>query len=176
MEESFASLAFAFVLSVLIIYMVLASQFNHFVHPFTIMLALPLSMIGALGCLYLFDMTVNLFSIIGIIVLMGLVTKNSILLVDYTNRMREQGMEAKEAVIQAGRVRLRPILMTAISMIFGVLPAAVGLGAGSESRESMGIATAGGMFASTFLTLFVVPAVYLVLDDVGKLLRRGKAA
>ncbi|MHC4946555.1 MAG: efflux RND transporter permease subunit [Planctomycetota bacterium] len=172
MEESFASLAFAFVLSVLIIYMVLASQFNHFVHPFTIMLALPLSMIGALGCLYLFGMTVNLFSIIGIIVLMGLVTKNSILLVDYTNRLREGGMEMKEAVIQAGRVRLRPILMTALSMIFGVLPAAMGLGAGSESRQSMGVATAGGMLSSTVLTLFVVPAVYLIFEDIGGIVRR----
>lgn len=172
MEESFASLAFAFVLSVLIIYMVLASQFNHFVHPFTIMLALPLSMIGALGCLYLFDMTINLFSIIGIIVLMGLVTKNSILLIDYTIRLRQKGMEHREAVIEAGRVRLRPILMTALSMIFGVLPAALGLGAGSESRQSMGVATAGGMLASTILTLFVVPAVYLIFEDIGKLMNR----
>ena len=172
MEESFASLSFAFVLSVLIIYMVLASQFNHFVHPFTIMLALPLSMIGALGCLYLFGMTINLFSIIGIIVLMGLVTKNSILLVDYTNRLREEGTELKEAVIQGGRVRLRPILMTALSMIFGVLPAAVGMGAGSESRQSMAVATAGGMLASTLLTLFVVPAVYMVFEDIGRVFRR----
>jgi multidrug efflux pump subunit AcrB len=175
MEESFASLLFAFVLSVVIIYMVLASQFNHFVHPFTIMLALPLSMIGALGCLYFFGMTINLFSIIGIIVLMGLVTKNSILLVDYTNRMREGGMEVKEAVIQAGRVRLRPILMTAISMIFGVLPAAIGLGAGSESRQSMAVATAGGMTASTLLTLFIVPAVYLIFEDVGRLFRKKRS-
>jgi multidrug efflux pump subunit AcrB len=176
MQESFASLAFAFILAVLIIYMILASQFNHFVHPFTIMLALPLSMIGALGCLYLFGMTVNLFSIIGIIVLMGLVTKNSILLIDYTLRGREEGQGAKEAVVQAGMVRLRPILMTALSMIFGVLPAAMGLGAGSESRQSMAVATAGGMFASTFLTLFVVPAVYLVFEDIGKLFRGKKKA
>ena len=169
MEESFASLSFALILAVLIIYMVLASQFNHFVHPFTIMIALPLSMVGALYSLYLFGMTINLFSIIGIIVLMGLVTKNSILLVDYTNQLRDGGAERREAVIRAGRVRLRPILMTAISMIFGVLPAAVGLGAGSESRRPMAIATAGGMLASTLLTLFVVPAVYLILDDMGLL-------
>ncbi len=172
MEESFASLSFALILAVLIIYMVLASQFNHFVHPFTIMIALPLSMVGALYSLYLFGMTINLFSIIGIIVLMGLVTKNSILLVDYTNQLRGEGVERREAVIRAGRVRLRPILMTAISMIFGVLPAAVGLGAGSESRRPMAIATAGGMLASTLLTLFVVPAVYLILDDMGRLLKK----
>jgi len=172
MEESFASLSFALILAVLIIYMVLASQFNHFVHPFTIMIALPLSMVGALYSLYLFGMTINLFSIIGIIVLMGLVTKNSILLVDYTNQLRHEGVERREAVIRAGRVRLRPILMTAISMIFGVLPAAVGLGAGSESRRPMAIATAGGMLASTVLTLFVVPAVYLILDDVGRLFKK----
>ncbi len=172
MEESFVSLTFAFVLSVLIVYMVLASQFNHFVHPFTIMLALPLSMIGAFGALYLFDMTLNLFSIIGMIVLMGLVTKNSILLVDYTNRLREDGVELKEAVVSAGKVRLRPILMTALSMVFGVLPAAIGMGAGSESRQSMAVATAGGMLASTLLTLFVVPAVYLVFEDIARMFRR----
>ncbi|MFH1999287.1 MAG: efflux RND transporter permease subunit [Planctomycetota bacterium] len=172
MEDSFASLAFAFVMSILIIYMVLASQFNHFVHPFTIMLALPLSMVGALGSLYLFDMTINLFSIIGIIVLMGLVTKNSILLIDYTLRLRQEGVARNEAVIQSGRVRLRPILMTALSMIFGVLPAALGLGAGSESRQCMAVATAGGMLASTILTLFVVPAVYLVFEDMGRIVQR----
>ncbi len=172
MEESFASLTFALILAVLIIYMVLASQFNHFVHPFTIMIALPLSMVGALYSLFVFGMTINLFSIIGIIVLMGLVTKNSILLVDYTNQLRDDGVERREAVIRAGKVRLRPILMTAISMIFGVLPAAVGLGAGSESRRPMAIATAGGMLASTLLTLFVVPAVYLILDDIGRLIRK----
>jgi len=171
MEESNKSLAFAFILAIVIIYMVLASQFNHFVHPFTIMLALPLSMIGALGCLYLFNMTINLFSVIGIIVLMGLVTKNSILLVDYTNRLRDQGVDKKTAVVQAGCVRLRPILMTALSMIFGVLPAALGISAGAESRQSMGVATAGGMAASTLLTLFVVPAVYLVFEDVGGMFR-----
>jgi HAE1 family hydrophobic/amphiphilic exporter-1 len=172
MEESFASLTIALILAIVIIYMVLASQFNHFVHPFTIMIALPLSMVGALYSLSLFGMTINLFSIIGIIVLMGLVTKNSILLVDYTNQLRGRGVERNEAVIRAGRVRLRPILMTAISMIFGVLPAAVGLGAGSESRRPMAVSTAGGMLASTILTLFIVPAVYVFLDDVGRLLSR----
>lgn len=177
MEESFASLSFALILAIVIIYMVLASQFNHFIHPFTIMIALPLSMVGALYSLYLFDLTINLFSIIGFIVLMGLVTKNSILLVDYTNQLREAGTARNEAVVEAGRVRLRPILMTAVSMIFGVLPAALGLGAGSESRRPMAVATAGGMAVSTLLTLFLVPVVYVVLDDVGalfkKVFRRG---
>ncbi len=172
MEESFESLSFALILAIVIIYMVLASQFNHFVHPFTIMIALPLSMVGALYSLYLFGLTVNLFSIIGFIVLMGLVTKNSILLVDYTNQLRRDGADRNEAVVRAGRVRLRPILMTAISMIFGVLPAALGLGAGSESRRPMAVATAGGMAVSTLLTLFLVPVVYVVLDDVGALLKR----
>ncbi|GIW71188.1 MAG: acriflavin resistance protein [Planctomycetota bacterium] len=172
MQESFRSLGLALLLAVLIIYMVLASQFNHFVHPFTIMLALPLSAIGAFGALYAFGMTVNLFSFIGFIVLMGLVTKNSILLVDYTNQLREAGEERERAVVRAGEVRLRPILMTAISMIFGVLPAALGLGAGAESRRPMAVATAGGMLASTLLTLFVVPVAYVLLDEVGRALGR----
>jgi len=174
MREAIASLAFAFVLAVVITYMVLASQFESFIHPFTIMLALPLSFIGALGCLLLTGSTLNVMSIIGMIMLMGLVTKNSILLVDYTNVLRSQGVARDEAVIRAAPVRLRPILMTAISTIAGVLPVALVLGAGGESRAPMAIATAGGMTTSTLLTLFIVPVVYMVLDDVVEKLRRRR--
>jgi HAE1 family hydrophobic/amphiphilic exporter-1 len=125
-------------------------------------------------------MTINLFSVIGIILLMGLVTKNSILLVDYANELRAEGMETLEAMRKAAPVRMRPVLMTGISMIFGVLPAAIGFGPGSESRAPMAVATGAGMFSSMLLTLLIVPVFYVTLDDaVVRLrarLRRGKAA
>jgi len=170
-KEGFAQFGVAMGLAILVIYMVLAAQFESFVHPLTVMLALPLAMVGALGALWLLDlagkpgMTLNLFSLIGIILLMGLVTKNSILLVDYANQLREEGMDKVTAMRTAAPVRMRPVLMTALSMIFGVLPAAIGLGPGSETRAPMGVATAAGMFSSTVLTLLVVPVFYLVLDD-----------
>ena len=166
MRDAISSLVFAFLLAVVITYMVLSSQFESFIHPFTIMLALPLSFIGALGFLLLTGNTLNVMSFIGMIMLMGLVTKNSILLVDYTNTLRSQGMPRDEAVLKAAPIRLRPILMTAISTIAGVLPVALGLGAGGESRAPMAIATAGGMATSTLLTLFIVPVVYMLLDDI----------
>ena len=153
-------------LSVLVIYMILAAQFESLVHPLTVMLALPLAMVGALGGLWLFGMSINLFSMIGIILLLGLVTKNSILLVDYANQLRREGMAKEEAMRTAAPIRMRPVLMTGISMIFGVLPAATGLGPGAESRQPMGVATASGMLSSMSLTLLVVPAFYLVLDDL----------
>jgi HAE1 family hydrophobic/amphiphilic exporter-1 len=158
-------------LAVLVIYMVLAAQFESLVHPLTVMLALPLAMVGALGALWILDvfgkpgMTFNLFSLIGMILLMGLVTKNSILVVDYANRLRAEGMNKVEAMRRAAPVRMRPVLMTALSMIFGVLPAAVGVGPGAESRAPMAVAVAAGMFSSTLLTLVVVPVFYIVLDD-----------
>ena len=169
MQESFESLTFTFLLAIAVVYMLLASQFNHFVHPFTIMLALPLALFGALGGLFLMGLTINLFSIVGIIMLMGLVTKNSILLVDYTNQMRErESMDRDDAVLRAGRVRLRPILMTAFSTILAVIPALLGLGSGVENRQPLAAAVVGGMLTSTLLTLIVVPVVYTLLDDMGK--------
>ncbi|MDP3980448.1 MAG: efflux RND transporter permease subunit, partial [Chlamydiota bacterium] len=158
MGRSFQSLILTFVLAIILVYLILSAQFESFLYPISIMGALPLSLIGALGSLYYFGMSINIYSIIGMIMLIGLVTKNSILLVDYTNTLRSRGMERKEAVQEAGRVRLRPILMTAISTIFGIIPIALGLGAGAESRQPMGMAIVGGMFSATLLTLFVVPA------------------
>jgi HAE1 family hydrophobic/amphiphilic exporter-1 len=152
-------------LAILVIYMVLAAQFESLVHPLTVMLALPLAMVGALGGLYLWGMTINLFSMIGIILLFGLVTKNSILLVDYANQLRAQGMGKLEAMRTAAPIRMRPVLMTALSMILGVTPAALGIGPGSETRAPMAVATGCGMISSTLLTLVVVPVFYLVLDD-----------
>jgi HAE1 family hydrophobic/amphiphilic exporter-1 len=173
--EAFAeggqSMGVALGLGILIIYMVLAAQFESLVHPVTVMLALPLAMVGALAGLLFTGQTINLFSMIGILLLFGLVTKNSILLVDYANQLRREGMGKLEAMRTAAPVRLRPVLMTAVSMIFGVLPAAIGVGPGSETRQPMAIATAAGMFSSMMLTLLVVPVFYLVLDDAVERLR-----
>ena len=164
-------------LAILVIYMVLAAQFESFLQPLIVMAALPFSMVGALGGLYLFDMSLNLFSMIGIVLLIGLVTKNSILLVDYANQLRDEGLEAEAAMRQAAPVRMRPVLMTALSMIFGVLPTALGLGAGSETRAPMAVATAAGMFTSMMLTLLIVPVFYLALERVRSFFsRKGSSA
>lgn len=153
-------------LTVVIIYMLLAAQFESFVLPLSVMLALPFSMVGALGGLYAAGMTINMFSMIGIVLLMGLVTKNSILLVDYANQLRGEGMDAHTAMATAAPVRLRPVLMTAISMIFGVLPAALGIGPGAETRAPLAVATAAGMLSSMVLTLLIVPVFYITLDGI----------
>jgi HAE1 family hydrophobic/amphiphilic exporter-1 len=165
LRESVSQFGLMLGLSILVIYMVLAAQFESLLHPLTVMLALPLAGVGALGGLFLAGMTLNVFSMIGIVLLLGLVTKNSILLVDYANQLRQEGLDKVEAMRRAAPVRMRPVLMTAISMIFGVLPAAIGVGPGSETRQPLGVATACGMVSSTALTLLVVPVFYLVLDD-----------
>ncbi len=173
MEESFVYLVFALVLGIIIAYMVLASQFESFIHPFTILLSMPLSFIGAFGGLFITGKTINIFSLIGVILLMGLVKKNAILLVDYTNTLRARGMGRQEAILTAGPVRLRPILMTTFAMIFGMMPIAIGIGEGAETRSPMAIATIGGLLTSLFLTLVVVPAAYDLLDDLqGKFIKK----
>ena len=204
LKESQQSSLFVIGLAILVVYMVLAAQFESFVHPLTVMLALPLGASGALGGLYLCSlinnlgsgfygwanyapdppwfasvlssivpripaMNINLFSSIGILLLFGLVTKNSILLVDFANKALAEGKNAKDAILDAGRIRFRPILMTALATIAGILPIAIGFGAGAESRRAMGIAIVFGMLASTLLTLFVVPAAYVFFDSL-----RGK--
>jgi HAE1 family hydrophobic/amphiphilic exporter-1 len=167
MKESFGYLFFALFLAVVMVYIVLASQFESFIHPFTIMFALPLSVVGALGLLAITGMTMSIFTMIGIIMLMGLVTKNGILLVDFTNTLRSRdGLSRDDALLQAGPIRLRPILMTTVAMIFGMLPTALGTGAGSESRSPMAMAVIGGLTTSTLLTLVVVPVIYTMMDDL----------
>ncbi len=166
MRESGQQFMVMMLLAVLVIYMVLAAQFESFVQPLIVMAALPFSMVGALGGLWLFDMSLNLFSMIGIVLLIGLVTKNSILLVDYANQLQAEGMTAKEAMRKAAPIRMRPVLMTALSMIFGVLPSAMGIGPGAETRAPMGVATAAGMFTSMLLTLLIVPVFYLGLEKL----------
>ena len=164
MGESFEFLMFALVLGIIMAYMVLAAQFESFVQPFIILLSMPFSFIGAFGALLLTGRTLNIFSFIGLILLMGLVKKNAILLVDYTNTLRQRGLARREAILDAGPVRLRPILMTTFAMIFGMIPVAAGVGEGAETRSPMGIAVIGGLLTSLFLTLIVVPVAYDVLD------------
>jgi multidrug efflux pump len=164
LEESGGSLYFAFVLALVVVFMVLASQFESLIHPFTVLLAVPLAVTGALLTLLIFKSTINLYSQIGMILLIGLVTKNSILLVEYSNQLREKGLELFDAVREAGRIRLRPILMTSVSTIMGALPIALGIGAGSISRRPLGYSIIGGLIVSTILTLYVVPVAYSLFD------------
>ncbi len=159
-KESSSSLIFAFILALGLIYLVLAAQFESFRDPFIILFTVPLALLGALISLWYFDQTLNIFSEIGIIMLIGLVTKNGILIVEFANQRKASGLTKDEAVISAAAARLRPILMTSLSTVLGILPIALALGAGSESRVSMGIAVVGGLILSTFLTLFIVPAIY----------------
>ncbi|TWH48321.1 efflux RND transporter permease subunit [Sporomusa sp. KB1] len=174
MENSFKEISKALLLAVILIYMVLAAEFESFIHPLIIMLSLPFSLIGAIVGLLLVGSTVNMMSLIGVIMLMGLVTKNAILLVDYTNQLRQQGMPIVDALVEAGSVRLRPILMTTMAMIFGMAPIALGIGAGAEIRSSMGVALIGGLITSTFLTLVIIPLVYLLVDRLQNYFRPVK--
>jgi hydrophobic/amphiphilic exporter-1 (mainly G- bacteria), HAE1 family len=166
MQESAAALGLALILAVAFIYIVLASQFESFVEPFLIMLSLPLAIVGALLLLLVTGKNIGMPAMIGVVMLMGLVTKNAILLVDYTNQLRREGLSVKDALLTAGPVRLRPIIMTTIAMILGMTPSAFGNGDGSEFRAPISIATIGGLFTSTLLTLVVVPVSYLLLDRV----------
>jgi len=163
--ESFDSLKFAMGLGLLVAYMVLASQFNAFTHPFTVLLALPFSVSGALLALWLAGQSMNVYSMLGLILLMGIAKKNSILLVDFTNQIREQGVERHEALLQACPIRLRPILMTSVATIAGALPPALALGPGAELQRPMALSIVGGMIVSTGFTLFVVPCAYSLIDD-----------
>jgi HAE1 family hydrophobic/amphiphilic exporter-1 len=164
MQETFANLGLAMGLAILFIYLVLASQFESFIHPFTIMMALPLAIIGALLALFMTGQAMGMASMIGLILLMGLVTKNSILLVDYANQLRDQGKTAMEALMIAGPTRLRPILMTSAAIILGMLPSAMGTGEGSEFQAPMAIGVIGGVITSTVLTVLVVPSIYMGFD------------
>ena len=171
-SDSFASLFNALGLSILCVYVLLALQFGNFVHPFTIMMALPLSIVGALVALLIGRQTFDIVAMIGIILLMGLVTKNSILLVDFANRRMRAGATAREAMLEAGPTRLRPILMTTGAMVLGMIPVATGLGTGAEFRQPMGTAVIGGLIASTMLTLIIVPVIYTWMDGLTRFVKR----
>jgi multidrug efflux pump len=174
LQESGNELLFAFGLAILVVFMVLAVQFESLVHPFTVLMAVPLAVIGAIFTLKLMGATINLYSQIGLILLVGLVTKNSILLVEYANQQRERGLDRLAAILEAGRIRFRPILMTTVATIMGALPIAIGLGAGSASRRPLGYAIVGGVAFSAVMTLLVVPVIWALLE--GLLDRRRVAA
>ncbi len=175
-RESGSALYFAFAIALVFVFMVLASQFESVVHPFTVLLAVPLAVTGALGALWLADSTLNVYSQVGMILLIGLVTKNSILLVTYATDLRERGYDALAAMREAGRIRLRPILMTSVASIFGALPIALGLGAGAGSRRPLGYSIIGGLVVSTLLTLFLVPVVYVLFERLHERRARARAA
>ncbi len=172
MQESFNYAISALLLAVIFIYMILASQFGSFLQPIAIMSALPLTLIGVFLSLMIFRSTLNLFSIIGFVMLMGLVTKNAILLVDFANQARKAGADRNAALLEAAHVRLRPILMTTLAMVFGMVPLALGMAEGSEERAPMGQAVIGGIITSSILTLVVVPVIYTWLDDFALWLKR----
>jgi hydrophobic/amphiphilic exporter-1 (mainly G- bacteria), HAE1 family len=176
MAESFGYAVSALAMAVIFIYMILASQFRSFLQPLALMTSLPLTLIGVVASLLAFGSTISIFSIIGIVMLMGLVTKNAILLVDFAIRMRDQGMNRSEALLHAAKVRLRPILMTTLAMVFGMVPLAFAISEGSEQRSPMGQAVIGGVITSSLLTLVVVPVVYCYLDDLAGWLRRRRGA
>ena len=179
MAESFGYAVSALVMAILFIYMILASQFKSFLQPMALMTSLPLTLIGVVLALLLFGSTLSMFSIIGVVMLMGLVTKNAILLVDFAIRMRAEGMARSEALLEAAKVRLRPILMTTLAMIFGMVPLAFALTEGSEQRAPMGQAVIGGVITSSLLTLVVVPVTYCYMDDLAQWFKRkfgGKTA
>ncbi len=176
-QESFGYILVALFLGIIFIYFVLASQYESFRDPFAIMLSLPMALVGALFGLFFFGSALSIMSFIGVVLLMGLVTKNAILLVDFIRQARERGESRTEAILAAGPIRLRPILMTTLAMIFGMLPLALAIGPGAELRAPMARAVIGGLISSTMLTLIVVPVVYTLLDDLtSKVLRRKKTA
>ena len=164
MEESFTAMLAVLGLAAILVYMILAAQFDSLTQPLVIMVSLPLSVIGAFGGIWISGMTLNVFSFIGVIMLMGLVTKAAILLVDFANAERQQGSTLEEALVAAGRVRLRPIFMTAAATVFGMLPIALALSEGGETRAPMAVCVIGGMITSTLLTLIVIPSVYLISE------------
>ncbi|MGH0038156.1 MAG: efflux RND transporter permease subunit [Myxococcota bacterium] len=174
--EANNALVFAYLLAILVVYLVLAAQFESFLHPLTIMVAVFLSFTGALVALALTDQTLNLFSKIGIVMLVGLVTKNSILIVEFANQLRAKGESLERAALQASLTRFRPILMTALATMVGILPIALGLGAGGEARRPLGVAVVGGMFFSTLLTFLVVPSTYIGMERLRRLVARRPGA
>jgi HAE1 family hydrophobic/amphiphilic exporter-1 len=172
MDESFESLIGALFLSILLMYMLMVALYESFIYTLVIMFALPVSIVGALGGLLLSGQTLSISSMIGMIMLMGLVGKNGILLVDYTNTLRGLGKSRYQAIIEAGPTRLRPIIMTTAAMVMAMIPVAVQAGHGAETRSPMAVVVIGGMLSSTLLTLVLVPVMYTLLDDLQGFFRR----
>ncbi|MDH5500665.1 MAG: efflux RND transporter permease subunit, partial [Gammaproteobacteria bacterium] len=164
MEESFRSMQFALALAIFLVYLVMASQFESLIHPFVILFTIPLALVGAILALFITGTTINVVAFIGVIMLAGIVVNNAIILVDLINQLRSKGVDKTEAILEAGRARLRPIMMTTLTTILGLLPMAISFGEGTEVRTPMAITVIGGLLVSTLLTLVVIPVVYSLLD------------
>ena len=176
MTESFADLFLALLMAIALVYMVLAAQFESLLHPLVIMFSIPVAAIGVVLALFITRTSFSVVTFIGVIMLAGIVVNNAIVLVDYINQLRGRGLARDEAILTAGPVRLRPILMTALTTILAMLPLTLGLGEGAELQVSMAVAVIGGLTVSTFLTLVFVPVIYSLFDDVSLLSRRRKKA
>jgi len=172
--EAFGSMGIAFLASILFVYLIMVALYNSYTDPFVVLVSIPLAIIGALLALGLTMQSLTIFSILGMIMLVGLVGKNAILLVDFTNQMKREGHSTVESLLLAGKVRMRPILMTTLSMIFGMLPIALATGAGSEWKNGMAWALIGGLTSSLLLTLIVVPVVYTTFDTIKAKLNHAK--
>jgi len=168
MRRSFRDLAFAFALAVLLVYMILAAEFESFIHPFTILMSVPLALVGAFLSLALTGNGINTMSLIGLIILVGIVDNDAVVKVDFIVQCRRRGMSVRDSILEAGRVRLRPIIMTTVTTILGLLPMALGIGEGSELRSPMAITVIGGLTVATALTLVVVPVVYQTMEGVAE--------
>jgi len=169
-------LAFAFGLALILVYMILAAQFESFVHPFTILMAVPLALVGAVGALWLTGEGLNTMSLIGAVILVGIVVNDAIVKVDFINQARARGLELSAAILEAGKVRLRPIVMTTVTTVLGLFPMALGIGRGSDLRAPLAIAVIGGLLVATALTLVVVPVVYQTVELARRALSGGEAS
>jgi HAE1 family hydrophobic/amphiphilic exporter-1 len=171
-QQSFSALKFALLLSIILIYMVLASQFESLIHPFTILLTIPLAAVGAILIFFFLQMPLNVMAYIGIILLVGIAVNDSIILVDAINQLKRQGMDLHDAIIEAGQRRIRPIIMTSLTTILALLPLTLGFGESSALRTPMALAVIGGLITSTLLTLAVIPCVYYLLEQIVVKLKR----
>jgi hydrophobic/amphiphilic exporter-1 (mainly G- bacteria), HAE1 family len=176
MRKSFKALAFALVLAVALVYMILAAEFESFVHPFTILLAVPLSLIGAAWSLWLFGAGINTISLIGVIILVGIVDNDAVVKIDFINQMRREGMSVRDAIHAAGHARLRPIVMNTLTAMLAVLPMMLGIGPGAALQAPLAIVLFGGLLTATALTLIVIPVAYEVVDEVGAKLKQRLAS
>jgi HAE1 family hydrophobic/amphiphilic exporter-1 len=165
MTKSFQSLIFAFTLAVLLVYMIMAAQFESLKHPFLIMFTLPMGLTGAIWALKITGQSLNVISIIGMVVLAGIVVNDAIVKIDYTNQLRRRGLSVRESILEASRVRLRPILMTTVTTTLGLFPMSLGFGRGAELQQPMAIAVIGGLLLATFLTLILIPLVYELAES-----------